>query len=153
GCVDHSGGRMNQVQRSNFSNGSMRSRFWWVALFCVVLVALPAHSQLPTGTILGVVKDSSGAAVPGATITVTETETNATHTSMTASDGDYRFPALQPGHYSVKVEKDGFKTNIQTGLTLDVTQEISVNVSLEVGSSSQQVTVTGEAPLVNTQTS
>ncbi len=69
--------------------------------------------------------------------------------------GEYRSEtALQPGHYNVKIEKSGFKTITQTGITLDVTRRKSqINASLEVGSSSQTVTVTSEAPLVETTTS
>ena len=63
------------------------------------------------------------------------------------------FPALAAGHYSVRVEKEGFKTQTQTGLTLEVTQELVVNPVLQVGASTQEVTVTGEAPLVNTTNS
>ena len=68
----------------------------------------------------------------------------------TGDDGSFRFPALVTGHYSVRVEREGFKTETQTGLTLEVTQELVVNTALEVGTATQEVTVTGEAPVVNT---
>jgi hypothetical protein len=122
-----------------------------IALF-LTITTIPALAQ-SSSTILGVVKDTSGGSVPDATVTITSVETNSVRTATTGADGEYRVPGLQPGHYNVKVEKSGFKTENQTGLTLDVTQEITVNASLEIGSSTQEVTVTGEAPLVNTQTS
>ena len=124
-----------------------------IAAIALLLAAAPMLAQLPTGTILGVVKDSSGATVPDAQVSVTNTDTNDVRSTTTGSDGAFRVSALQPGHYSVKVEKSGFKTLTQTGITLDVATQIAVNASLEVGSSTQAVTVTGEAPLVNTTTS
>ena len=124
-----------------------------VALLLVGAMGVPAFAQQSIGTILGVVKDTSGGTVPAAKVTVTNTETNESRTVDTADDGAYRFPALKPGHYVVKIEKEGFKTQTQTGLTLDVAQELVVNPTMQVGAAAQEVTVTGEAPLVNTTTS
>jgi hypothetical protein len=124
-----------------------------VALFLMVVMGVPAFAQQSIGTILGIVKDTSGGTVPQAKVTVTNTETNESRTADTGDDGAYRFPALKPGHYIVKIEKDGFKTQTETGLTLDVAQELVVNSAMQVGSATQEVTVTGEAPLVNTTTS
>ncbi len=126
--------------------------FATVALILLLAVS-PALAQLPTGTILGVVKDSTGGTMPDAQVTLTQLETGSVRTTTTGSDGEYRVVALQPGHYSVKIEKSGFKTLTQSGITLDVAAEIDVNASLEIGSSTQEVTVTGEAPLVETTTS
>ncbi len=128
----------------------------WVGFFALAfvlgLMAVPASAQ-QAGTILGVVKDASGGFVPDAKITITNTDTNDSRATVTGDDGSYRAPGLQPGHYSVKVEKEGFKTVTQTSLTLDVTAELVVNPTLEVGTATQEVTVTGEAPIVNTTTS
>ena len=121
-----------------------------LALFLVLISASVVFAQLPTGTILGTIKDSSGGVVPGATVTITNTETGLTRTATTSDDGAFRLPALPVGHYSVKAEKDGFNTMTETGLTLEVTQELVVNPVLQVGTSTQSVTVTGEAPVVNT---
>jgi len=117
------------------------------------LFAVPVHAQLPTGTILGTVKDASGGLVPNATITVRNAGTGLVRTATTESDGQFRIPALAVGTYEVKVENAGFKTESQTGLVLDVSQELVLNFTLQVGSSEQQVQVTGEAPLVNTTSS
>ena len=106
-----------------------------------------------TSTILGVVSDPSGASVPDANVTVTNTDTNATRTATTGGDGSYRVPALLPGHYSVTVAKTGFSTVTQQALELVVDQELPVNISLSVGSTSQAITVTTEAPQVDTTTS
>ncbi len=130
-------------------------RVWaGVLVFMLILgwMAVPASAQT-SGVILGTVKDASGAAVPAANITITNTDTTEARTVTTGDDGAFRAPGLPPGHYSVKVEKGGFKTVTQTGLSLDVAGQLVVNPTLEVGSASQEVTVTGEAPVVNTTTS
>ena len=121
-------------------------------LFLLLLAATPSFSQ-STGTILGVVKDSSGGLVPQAKVTIVNTDTNESRTATTGDDGAFRFPALATGHYSLKIEKDGFTTQTLTGLTLEVTQEMVLSPSLQVGAATQEVTVTGEAPLVNTTNS
>jgi hypothetical protein len=123
-----------------------------MALVAILLAAIPASAQ-EAGTILGVVKDPSGAVIPNATVTITNVDTTVSRTATTGADGAFRVPALQPGHYSVKVEAAGFQTQTQTGLTLNVAQELVVNAALQVGAASQEVTVTGEAPIVNTTTS
>jgi hypothetical protein len=116
-------------------------------------VAMSLAAQLPTGTFLGVVKDASGAVVPGATVTVQSAETNQTRQAQTDSGGAYRIPALPVGHYSIRVEHGGFKTETQTGLNLEVGQEAVVDFALEVGTTEQSVQVTGEAQQVNTTNS
>ena len=117
----------------------------------LVLTVVPAgFSQTSTGTILGTVKDPSAAAVPGATVTIKNIDTDATRTVVTGDDGAYREPALLAGHYTVTIEKEGFAKQTETSLTLEVTQELVVNVTLQVGAATQEVTVTGEAPVVNT---
>jgi hypothetical protein len=126
--------------------------FWAMGLI-LFLIAVPVFAQLATGTILGVVKDTSGGTVAGATVTVSNTETTQSRSVTTETDGSYRFPGVPAGHYTIKTEKDGFKTSTQTGLVLDVSADLVVNGTMEVGSSAQEVTVTGEAPLVNTTTS
>ena len=100
--------------------------------------ALPASAQLPTGTILGVVKDSSGAVVPGATVTIQSSETESNAQGVTDSSGAYRVPALPVGHYDIRVEHAGFKTETQTGLNLEVGQEAVVDFALQVGTAEQQ---------------
>jgi hypothetical protein len=122
----------------------------WACGLILLSTAIAAHAQLPTGTILGVAKDTSGGVVPGVTITIRNEETGFTRTITTEDDGSYRASALPIGHYSVRAEKSGFKTATQGKLTLDVAQELVVNPALEVGTSSQEVLVTAEVPQVNT---
>src|ERR1700716_3915620 len=96
-----------------------------------VLLSLTGFAQA-LGTITGEVKDSTGAVVPGATVTVTNKATNATRTTSSNAVGLYDFPALQPGTYTVKTELDGFKT-ATTDLELQVQQTARVDFKLELG--------------------
>src|ERR1700680_583745 len=124
-----------------------------MTLFILSTITISLSAQQSQGTILGAVKDPSGGAVAGATVTITNTDTSETRTAMTGDDGDYRVPALQPGHYSVKAEAPGFKSLTVTSLNLEVGQEMVVNGAMQVGSTEQAVTVTGEATLVDTTNS
>jgi hypothetical protein len=126
----------------------------WVCLVFVclaMLLAVPTFAQLPTGTILGVAKDSSGAVLPNTTITIMNVDTGAKRTATTGDDGAYRAAELPVGHYEVKGEHAGFKTETQKGINLQVTDQAVINMTFEVGSSEQEVVVTGEIPVVNTQ--
>jgi hypothetical protein len=134
---------MGTLRKSTFTS------MIWVAAF--LLAAIPVAAQLPTGTILGVAKDASGASVPNVTVTVTNVDTGLTRVVMTEEDGAYRVPELGVGHYEVKAERTGFKTDTRKGITLEVTQQAVINFTLEVGSTSQEVVVTEEASVVNTQ--
>jgi hypothetical protein len=126
----------------------------WPLALLLVLVAAPMFAQvIPTGTISGVVKDATGLTVPGASVTAVSVESNQSRTAMTSSDGAYRFPALPIGHYNVRVEKEGFKTETQQNLTLDVAQEAVLNFAMQVGATQQQVVVTADDERVDTTSS
>jgi hypothetical protein len=132
-----------------FSNG--RSLFYApdpVGGIHWLLLCAPAMAQT-LGTISGEVKDSTGAIVPGVTVTVINKDTNATRTTSSNAVGLYRFPALPPGPYSVKSELEGFKT-VSRDLELQVQQAARVNFTLELGTISEMATVTGVSPLVET---
>src|SRR5581483_8465051 len=119
-------------------------------ILTTIAFAITSYAQLPTATILGTVKDSSGAVVPDAKVTARSMETGQSRTTVSAADGSYRLPALPVGAYEVRAEQSGFQTSVQTGLTLTVSQEAVVNFTLQVGAVEQTVAVTAEAPLVNT---
>jgi hypothetical protein len=106
-----------------------------------------------TGTILGSVTDPSGGAVPGAKIVITNLGTQISNRLETDTAGNYICPYLIPGNYEVTAEKEGFKKGTQTGITLQVDQKALVDLKLEVGAVTQSVTITGAAPMVNTETS
>jgi len=116
--------------------------------FTWLLLCAPGFAQI-LGTVTGEVKDSSGALVPGATVTVVNKGTNATRTTTSNGVGIYDFPALPPGNYTVKIELDGFKTTSRD-LELQVNQTAQVNFALELGTISEMATVTGVSPLVET---
>src|SRR4029077_17341088 len=84
-------------------------------------------------------------------VTLRNTDTNLTKTAATEPDGSYRFLELPVGHYEIKAEAPGFKTETHTGLNLEVTQQGVINFALQVGATTQQVTISSDIPLVNTQ--
>ena len=107
-------------------------------------------AQLPTATILGTVRDSTGAVIPGVNITVRNVETGSIRTTTSGANGSYRLVALTVGSYEVRAEQPGFQAEVRSGLTLAVDQEAVVNFALQVGAVEQTVEVTAEAPVVNT---
>ena len=125
----------------------------WAAFVVFLLVGASAAFGQETASILGTVKDASGAAVAGANVTARNTDTALSRTAVSDSDGAYRIPSLPVGSYEVRVEHEGFQVSVRAGLVLTVALEAVVNISLQVGSVSQTVEVTAEAPLVNTTTS
>jgi hypothetical protein len=106
-----------------------------------------------SATLTGSVKDASGAVIAGATVTVKHVETGLSRTVQTDANGSYTVPSIPVGQYEVTAENSGFKKEVRSGINLVVGQTGVVNFSLEVGAVEQQVTVTGEASLVNTTTS
>src|SRR6185437_2838392 len=118
-----------------------------VALF---LGLLPANAQVSTATMFGTVTDASGAAIPDANVTIRQTETGFVRVVKTGGGGEYRADFLPIGPYSVTVEAKGFKTLNRQGLTLTVTEEAHLDLSLSVGGEATTVEVTAEIPLLNT---
>lgn len=108
-----------------------------------------SFAQLPTGTILGVVRDATGP-TPGATLTVTNIETGLSRSTVSGADGSYRVVALPVGRYEVRAVLEGYQSAVRSGLTLTVGQEAVVNLTMEVGAITETVEVTAEASLVNT---
>ncbi|HYM13345.1 MAG TPA: carboxypeptidase-like regulatory domain-containing protein, partial [Bryobacterales bacterium] len=112
-----------------------------------------AAAQTTTGSIVGTVTDNTGAVIPGASVTVTNTDTGAETKTSTDSSGNYVVTPLPVGHYSVTVEAQGFKKSVSGGITLNVQDRIGVNVALEVGQVTETVEVVGAAPRLQTDTS
>ncbi|MGH9452734.1 MAG: carboxypeptidase regulatory-like domain-containing protein, partial [Terriglobia bacterium] len=125
----------------------------WVAMlgFCVVLSAWPCYSQIVNATLSGTVTDSSGAVIPAATVTATNVATGVAANTTSDANGSYTLPSLPPGSYNVSFEKSGFTSAVFNGITLQVDQKASLPATLKVGSTTQQVVVTGQVPIVNTQ--
>lgn len=123
-------------------------------LICIWVVCLTSLSgQTPTGTIQGIITDSSGAAVPEAKVVINNVNTNESRTLRTDATGRYVQPFLLTGTYVITVEKEGFRAFRQENVKLDVGQNRSVDLTLEVGAISQQVVVEGTPPPVDTNTS
>jgi hypothetical protein len=109
-----------------------------------------AAAQLTTGTITGTVTDQSGAAVPGANITVKHVETGTSRTTVSGATGRYEVSNLSIGQYEVSATSAGFQTSVRSGIALTVGRTAVVDHALQVGEVTQAVTVTGEAPLIET---
>ena len=121
-------------------------------MFILGLAGL-SWAQKDTGSIVGTVKDPSGALVAGAKVTLTDVERGQTFNATTSEAGEFVAGPLHIGRYTVTVEKEGFKKAVSEDVHLDVQQRIAVNVKLEVGRQTEQVLVTGAAPLLETETS
>ncbi len=121
------------------------------AVLSLLLSSLSVFAQTETATLSGRVTDAHGAAVVGSEVTATNTDTNVVNTTKTNSAGIFFFPSLPPGPYRLTVQAQGFATSVRAGLVLHVQDRIEQNLSLQVGSVDQRVTVTAETPLLNTQ--
>src|ERR1700680_1032275 len=121
------------------------------AVAVCLLFAIASFAQLPTAKIVGTVKDASGASVPNASVKVTNTDTNVTRTLTTDSDGSYNALELPTGNYQVEVTAPGFRSTIYKGITLEVAAAPVINLTLEVGATAQEITVSSEIPMVDTQ--
>jgi hypothetical protein len=131
----------------------MRKSLRLILSFTFALLLLPAAkvSAQTSGEITGLVTDSSGAAVSGATVTVTNKATGAARKVVTNSEGLYSFPSLMPGVYELKVERAGFKTAALDNITLEVQQTARRDVTMEVGAVGETVTITSAGALINAE--
>jgi hypothetical protein len=119
----------------------------------VFFAAIPSQAQnRNAGEIRGTVLDPSGAAVPDASIDIRDVDTGITTNLRTGASGFFDAPSLETGNYRVTFGKDGFQKTVRTGIILHV-ETITVNATLQVGTSSQQVSVSSEAPLLQTEAS
>lgn len=134
---------------------TMSTKFQWMWLRHLVVVSLIllggriAFGQ--SAQVQGLVTDSSGALIPGASVTVTNAATGITIKTKTNSDGQYTAPFLQPGDYTIVVEHSGFVSVRRTSVHLEVDQKAGIDFELKAGSATQTVEVTSEAPLLQTQ--
>jgi hypothetical protein len=138
---------------------SNRNSFAWlkmasylaIALLCVVSVTSRAFGQVDEGTITGTVEDSTGAVVPGAQVTLLNTDVGLKLESTSNGSGVYTFTPIRIGHYTVTVTASGFAKTTQSNITLQVAQVLQVNVQLKAGAASETVEVTSAPPLMQTQ--
>jgi hypothetical protein len=121
-----------------------------LGILCTLLAGALAWAQ--TSQINGMVRDTSGLAIPGAVVKATQTQTGVVRTTTSAADGNYVLPNLPVGPYLVEVTKDGFSKYVQSGIVLQVETNPTVDVSMRVGAVSEQVTVEANAAQVETRT-
>jgi hypothetical protein len=122
-------------------------------ILTISLGCFQAFSQTVTGRILGTVTDSTGAAIRGAAVSITDTERGTTRNLATDESGAYVAPNLLPGAYRVRAEAKGFKTVERVNITLEVAEDVAIDLVLPPGSASETVVVTVEIPLLNTTSS
>src|SRR5690349_13842680 len=106
-----------------------------------------------TGALTGTITDNAGAVVPGAKVTAANEATGEARTVMSQQNGSYTIPLLPPGSYKVEFSKSGFKTTVKPGLEINVTETARFDVGLEVGGVQEQVTVSSETALLQTESS
>ncbi len=129
----------------------MRSRVSLALLFCLLASMSQLAAQESRGTIAGSVLDPSGAVVPGAQVVVVNTAMGTRVVLRTNTEGRYAAPLLIPGLYTVEVEAPGFKKAVRENLEVRVADRLDISFSLEIGAAGEAVTVTAEAPLLNSE--
>ena len=122
-------------------------------LVLVALMSLRCEAQATSAEISGSVTDASGAVVPGATITATNIETSTIHSTKSETNGDYVLTNLRPGTYTLTAEAEGFSKLVQSGLHLQVNQQVRLDLTLKVGQATETVEVTAQAPLLEGESS
>jgi hypothetical protein len=122
----------------------------WLLAATLLIAQFPTQAQEARGTLLGRVSDTSDAVISGAKVGATNLDTGVRFTSVTNRTGDYMFPLLVPGTYSITVENPGFKTYTRSGVAVRVNDQVTINVALEVGQASQTVNINAETPLLDT---
>jgi hypothetical protein len=129
-------------------------RLRFVCVFFALLLAtagsVSLYGQAVSGSLLGTVTDSSGGAVPSAKVTITEMNTGISRQMQTNTSGNYAFPTLEPGKYRVSVEQPGFRTAIKEGIDVLVNTTVRADLVLQPGAINEQITVTAEVPILQT---
>jgi len=128
---------------------------WRLALLALLACGLSfsASAQLSTATLSGTITDSTGAAIPGATITLTQTDTNYVRATKSKDDGSYREEFLPVGPYKISVNASGFKSLERSGITLSVLQNADLDLQLQIGTTGETIEVNADVPLINANNS
>ncbi|HWT67016.1 MAG TPA: TonB-dependent receptor [Terracidiphilus sp.] len=132
-------------QATLFSPSRLQRLVLSLCVFVLALSCLPGHAQTTQGAIVGTVKDSAGAVIPNAILTLTNTDEGTTRNAKSNATGDYRFLDVKAGHYSLDVVAPGFDKWSATAITLSVRQDLRLDATLSVGSVQQSVQVTGDS--------
>jgi len=128
-------------------------KYGGIIAVCFALILLPqwVQAQGQLGALTGTIFDTSGAVVPGAEITITNMDTQVASSAKSSAAGLYRVP-VRPGKYRVEARKEGFKASVATEIVVPVAQVVTIDMTLQVGTATQTVTVTTEAPLLTPST-
>ena len=130
-----------------------RIRTVFVLLALTVACAVMAYSQAVTATLLGTVTDVTGAVVPNAKVTLTEENTGLTKTVKSNDSGNFTFPDISPGRYTVTAESAGFKKEIRKGTDVAANSSVRVDLRMQPGNITEYVEVTASAPVLQTDRS
>jgi Carboxypeptidase regulatory-like domain/TonB dependent receptor len=128
-----------------------KANFWLVILVIAIGLPTTAWAQLYAGSVSGTVSDPSGAVIPNARLQLVDEEKGYSFAAVTDSAGRYLVRAVPPGTYKLTVEAPGFSTRDQSGIKVDVNQNVAVNVPLQVGTATQTVDIRGEAAVLQTE--
>ena len=123
------------------------------SLVLSVMLAVPAIAQQTSGNISGRIVDQQGAIIPGATVTAANPATGLTRTAVSDAVGIYTLTGLPIGNYDLKVELSGFQPTLRKGVVVNVSQTVSLELTLSVAALAENVTVTGQTPLIETTSS
>jgi len=154
--------RIQKKEIYAYSNGNLKkaagsllaSRWLHLALAILLIIpALSAYGQFESASVLGYARDTSGAAVPGVTVTLTNTATGISQKGKTDSEGRYEFPSVPIGDYQVQAEAAGFERTQTQNFTVTTNARQRVDLSLKAGSVNETVTVTSEPTVLETETS
>src|SRR5438552_3780589 len=118
---------------------------------CMVFLAALCQAQLYTGSMAGVVQDPTGAVIPSASVVLTDTDKGLTYNATTDAAGRYVLRSLPPSKYNVRVEASGFRPEVQNGIVISVNQNLTLNLSLQVGTTNEVIEVTAQAPALSTE--
>src|SRR6266446_7938373 len=121
------------------------------AATAALLLCLVATAQ--TGGVSGTIRDSSGGLLPKATVSLIDLDTNATQTQTTGDSGNFAFPQVKPGRYRIEAEAAGFKKFVQSDISVNVQQQVSLNPVMQIGQATESIEVTAETPLLQPNTS
>src|SRR5262245_36376227 len=124
-----------------------------ILLSTLFIVASMSFAQSDRGTITGTVSDATSAVIPGASVVAVNGETGAKYETVSTETGNYTLTQVPAGLYQLSVELPGFKKYVRQGITVLVAQTLRIDVALEVGAASDEVTVSADAPLLRTESS
>jgi hypothetical protein len=127
----------------------MRTSLAACTLLAALSISSPLHAQSFQGRLRGVVKDAQGV-IPGVSVTLTNESNGVTRDTVSNGVGEYSFPAVDPGNYTVKASVQGYKTFERKGVRVGTQDAVGLEIALEIGALEETITVTGESPIIDT---